>query len=40
MTIHEEPLSDLQKCMEDFTSYHATALPQSDLPVGKRELLH
>ena len=38
--IREEPLSDLQKRMEDFTSYHPTALPQSALPLGKRELLH
>ena len=38
--IREEPLSDLQERMEDFTSHHATALLQSDLPVGKRALLH
>ena len=40
MTIQEELLSDLQECMEDFTSDHATALPQSALSLGKRELLH
>ena len=38
--ISEEPLSDLQERMEDFTSYRATALPQSDLTLGKLELLH
>src|SRR5262249_45083947 len=38
--IREEPLSDLQECIEDFTSHRATALSQSNLPLGKRELLH
>jgi hypothetical protein len=37
--IREEPLSDLQQRMEDFTSYHATALPQSDLTLGTLALL-
>ena len=38
--ISEEPLSDLQQRMEDFTSYHTTALTQSNLTLSKRELLH
>jgi hypothetical protein len=33
-------LSDLQQRMEDFTSYHTTALTQSNLTLSKRELLH